>query len=86
MSKFFVDSFLKEHIVRYMKVSTSTALEESELQRLQRLADADDRTVSATLRMAILKGLPALEAEILGPQFAGKALQQPNAPSALQTA
>ena len=55
-----------------MKVSTSTTLEEPELARLRKLADADDRTISSMLRLAMLKGLPALEAEILGPQFAGK--------------
>lgn len=55
-----------------MKVSASTALEESELQRLERLANADSRSFSSMLRLAVIKGLPALEREILGPQFAGK--------------
>ena len=56
-----------------MKVSVSTALEEVESKRLERLATADARSFSSVLRLAVIKGLPALEREILGEQFAGKA-------------
>lgn len=60
-----------------MKVSVSTALEDVELERLERLANADSRSFSSIMRLAVIKGLPALEREILGPQFAGKLAPTP---------
>lgn len=55
-----------------MKVSASTTLEAEELERVARIARADSRTIASVLRLAVLRGLPAIERDVLGPQFAGR--------------
>ena len=55
-----------------MKVSVSTSLEESEIIRIERLVEKDLSHSAAILRKAIIRGLPLVEAEVLGAQFAGK--------------
>lgn len=54
-----------------MKVTVSTSLEESDLQRVERLVAADSSHDALILRKAILNGLPKLERDILGAQFVG---------------
>lgn len=64
-----------------MKVTAATTLEPEELQRLEALAAADQRSMASTIRLAVLKGLPALERDILGAQFAGKSVRKNVSPT-----
>ena len=55
-----------------MKVVASTTLEEADMGVVQRFADRHDMSFAAALRIVVKRGLPGIEAEVLGAQFAGK--------------
>ncbi len=55
-----------------MKLSISTTIEESDYNRIERLVKADQSHVGLIVRKAVLKGLPLIEQEVLGEEFAGK--------------
>lgn len=54
-----------------MKTSISTTLDETVVERVDSLAKADDSTRGRILRKAIIKGLPLIEQEVMGPEFVG---------------
>lgn len=53
------------------KISVSTGLPESHAARIKVLAEKDFSSPANILRKAIIRGLPLVEAEILGPGLAG---------------
>lgn len=54
------------------RIKISTTLEESDLKRIERIAETDLSNVGLIMRKAILKGLPLIEKDVLGESFAGK--------------
>lgn len=54
-----------------MKTSISTTIDETLVERVDTVAKADDSTRGRILRKAIIKGLPLIEEEVLGAEFAG---------------
>jgi flagellar biosynthesis regulator FlbT len=56
-----------------MKVTVSTSIEEEDLKRVERLVAVDGSHDALILRKAIVRGLPKLERDILGPEFVGGA-------------
>jgi hypothetical protein len=59
-------------LTEIVKKQISTNLEKSDYERLEALVLSDQSTLALIARKAVLRGLPLVEAEVLGPQFAGK--------------
>lgn len=56
-----------------MKTAASTRVEESVFKRLERLAQADKRTIANVIEICIEGYLPEFEREVLGGNFVGGA-------------
>lgn len=51
--------------------TVSTSVEEDVLKRAEEFSKRNNLTLSNVIELCVLRGLPELEAEILGPQFVG---------------